>query len=320
MWHRNIQPQGSAFDSSGLYFGSVDPFTLLNIATYLKPCRWEIDEGRKLGAIMCSWHDDYLGEDTLQLFRNEAFFPAMVAYSDLLWNSREADQPEYFSNLPSVGTPDFERARELERRVLVQRDRALGAFRHPFAFVRQTDMRWRVSEANGQVVAKDVAQGTVYGTRKDVNSSAVMETWIKSPADQEIGAWIGFTSFGRSGGKCRGFPSAGEWALNAKATVAVNGAAVPPPAWVRAAYAGKRDVTHPEEPTSSFYSELPFTNEEYFMREPTRIRLKKGWNHVKLTTTGDRSGKWRATFVPVAGTSEHPREVEGLAYSSDPQQ
>ena len=333
MWHRNIEPKGPAFDSSGLYFGSLDPFTVLNVATYLKPCRWEVDAANKLGAIMCSWHDDYLGEDTYALFRNEAFFPAMVACSDLLWNSRETDEPEFFSNLPDVGTPSFVRAQELERRMLAQRDRVLKGFRHPFAFVKQTDMRWRISDTAGKVLAKDVAQGTVYvwadssptcrskGFFGEKTGTVVLETWIRSPKDQTVGAWIGFTGYARSGGRCRGFPAAGEWTPGGKVTVEVNGAVVPPPAWAHADCAGKPDVTHPEEPTSSFYTELPFAGEEYFMREPTPLALRAGWNHVKLTVGRNRTRygeRWMATFVPVAGTSDHPREVEGLEYSSEP--
>jgi len=334
MWHRNIEPKGAAFDSSGLYFGSLDPFSVLNVATFLKPCRWEVDEKLKLGAIMCSWHDDYLGEDTFALFRNEAFFPALVAYSDLLWNSREKDEPEFFSNLPEVGSDGFVRAQALERRMLAQRDRVLKDFRHPFAFVRQTDLRWRISDEQGKLLAKDVAQGTVYvwvnstptftpkGFFDKPTGTVVLETWIRSPRDQQVGAWIGFTGYGRSGGRRRGFPAAGEWSPAGKVKVELNGEIVQPPAWVRAEYAGKPDVTHPEEPTSSFYSELPFAGEEYFMREPTRIALKEGWNHVKLTVGKNRTRwgeHWQATFVPVAGTSDHPHEVGGLVYSSEPQ-
>lgn len=334
MWHRNIDPTGPAFDTCGLYFGSLDPFTVLNVATFLKPCRWETDDANKLGAVMCSWHDDYLGEDTSVLFRNEAFFPCLVAYSDLLWNSREKDEPEFLSNLPDVGTPQFARARETERRMLVQRDKVLGpGFRHPFAFVRQTDMRWRVSDDKGRLLAKDIAQGTVYfwvnstptytpkGFYDKSQGTLVMETWIKSPSDRDVGAWIGFTGYARSGGRRRGFPAAGEWKPGGKATVELNGQVVPPPIWAHADYAGKPDVTHPEEPTSSFYTELPFAGEEYFMREPARIHLKAGWNHVKLTVSKDRNRwgeHWMATFVPVAGTSDRPREIPDLEYSSNP--
>jgi hypothetical protein len=58
-------------------------------------------------------------------------------------------------------------------------------------------------------------------------------------------------------------------------------------------------------------------------RPPTPIRLKKGWNHVKLRIPHDRpqmSKVWKGMFCPVAGTSEHPREVPGLVYSAQPRQ
>ena len=57
------------------------------------------------------------------------------------------------------------------------------------------------------------------------------------------------------------------------------------------------------------------------MREPTRIRLKKGWNHVRITVPHTQdlyAYDWVATFVPVEGSTARPREVEGLEYSSDP--
>ena len=334
VWHWTTEPTGPAFDTSGLYFGSTEPFSVLNVATFAKPCRWNVAEENKLGAVMCSWHDDCLGEDTHAVFRNEAFFPCVVAYSDLLWNSRDEAHPEYFSNLPALGTPLFARAQELERRVLAQRDRVLGAgFPHPFAFVKQTDMRWRVSDESGRVLAKDIAQGTVYvwvyatptrtakGFCDKPTGTVTLETWIRSPADREVGAWIGFTDYCRSGGRNRGFPAAGEWMPGGKAKVELNGTVIPPPAWARADLAAMKNVTHPEEPTSSYFTELPFEDEEYFMREPTKIRLAKGWNHVKLTVSKTRrhyNEHWLATFVPVEGTSAHPREVEGLEYSSDP--
>ena len=62
-------------------------------------------------------------------------------------------------------------------------------------------------------------------------------------------------------------------------------------------------MAHPEEPSSNNVSEQPFTNEEYWMREPTPIALNAGWNHVKITLPHavDRYNyHWVATFVPVA--------------------
>ena len=80
-------------------------------------------------------------------------------------------------------------------------------------------------------------------------------------------------------------------------------------------------MTHPEEPTSDNIAETPFTNEEYFMRPPTEISLKAGWNHVRLTVPKSIGDEWlyywTSTFVPVTLES-HPREVPGLEFSSEP--
>ena len=69
-------------------------------------------------------------------------------------------------------------------------------------------------------------------------------------------------------------------------------------------------------PYSTDLLEKPLVDELYTLRPPTSITLKKGWNHVRLVLP--RGGRWGASFCPVAGTSEHPREVEGLEYSSEP--
>ena len=94
---------------------------------------------------------------------------------------------------------------------------------------------------------------------------------------------------------------------------------VPAPEW---ANPGLRYVMdHVDEPSSNNVAETPFTNEEWFMREPTPIVLKSGWNHVRLTVpklVGDQwKYDWTATFVPVT-LERFPREVAGLEYSAQP--
>ena len=328
------EPDESAFDTVGLYFGNNDLLNILNIAAFSKPFRYEMPEVQKLGPVMCSWHDDMLGEDTSILLRNNFFAPAIVMYSSLMWEKRDVDRPEYMVKLPKPGTVDFDHVRRFENRIAVHRDRVLEDLDMPFSFVRQTHMRWRVSDGKGCVVAKDVPQGTVYVRRwlRDVESDstnsfiaaktgvAILETWIRSDIDREIGAWIGFTHFRRSGGRRIGLPSLGEWdAVTKGIKVEVNGSIVPPPVWGRPGPVFS--MQHPEEPTSSYVSELPFTNEEYWMREPTKVHLRKGWNHVKISLphAADRYGyNWVGTFIPVSGTTARPKEVDGLEYSSEP--
>lgn len=70
--------------------------------------------------------------------------------------------------------------------------------------------------------------------------------------------------------------------------------------------------------------EEPFTDQDYFMREPAPILLREGRNHVKLTlpmtepVKGWRAQQWVGTFIPLVGSTDHPQEVPGLEYSSDP--
>jgi len=218
--------------------------------------------------------------------------------------------------------------------IIVHRDRIFADFKYPFCFLKQTDMRWRLSHADGRLIAKDIAQATVFPFRKkdmplnyvdEDHGDVVMETWIRSPKDQEIGAWIGFTAYDRDHGRGRahGTPSQGQW-NNVGATVEVNGEQIPPPRW--------ENPDLPDEGTNWVplikyqypIDEVPFRNEEYYMREPTKVWLRQGWNHVKLHLPMPHAvnwvwrRQWVGTFVPVAGTTDHPHEVEGLEYSCEP--
>ena len=64
-------------------------------------------------------------------------------------------------------------ARELERIMALHRDTFFADFRFPFPFVRQTDMRWRITDlATGQVIATDVPQATIWiVNRRDAKGS-----------------------------------------------------------------------------------------------------------------------------------------------------
>ena len=320
------------FDMTARYIDVIDPLELLRMAAYAKPCPWDVPEANKLGALIGCWHDDALSTPD-QLFVNNAVYPAMVANADAFWCGRREHRPEFLLRSPAAGDPALAHAVDLERRVLAQRDRVLGAdFAHPFAFVRQTDLRWRLSYADGTLIAKDVPQATLrlhsrgkagcYCPR--TNATVIAETWIRSPVAQTVGAWIGFTGLSRSSGRAcdSPTPAQGEWNRHG-ASVELNGVRLQPPDWQMP---GLR-TTEEERKVQNFWSfaatstTIPWTNEEYYMRPPRPIALKEGWNHVKLTIPAPDPERWAdrhewcATFVPVLGTSEHPREVPGLDYA-----
>ena len=300
------------------YINHIDPFEMLNAAAFQQPCPWGSKENRR-GKMISAWHDDVIAESE-DYFRQVPVFAAVTMYSDAFWLGRKEHKPTYFSHLPQPGTDDFAFAQDIERRTLAQRDRVLKDLRHPFTYVAQTQMRWRLSTPDGTVVAKNIPQATVYPHRVLFNDSyiaadegtAILETWIRSPREQIVQAWIGATGFARSNGRWVDgpVPAAGEWNRHG-ATVEVNGEKVKAPTWAHSGLKGEGS------------RETPPVDEEYFYRPPAQVALKAGWNHVKITLPKPKTDfvgqKWLGTFVPMSGTSEHPREVAGLEYSANPQ-
>ena len=314
-------------DYTRLYNGGWSPFDTLSHVVFANPRHWTSEGSRQLGAIGCTWHDDNVGEDTSQLFRECAVFPSLLGLGDNFWSGRSADRTEFFARLPTLGDSVFAEARELESRMVRHRDVFFADFRYAFPFVRQTGMRWRVTDlTTGRVVARDVPQGSVWirNRRIEANSlikaktgSALLETWIRSRDDRMVGAWIDcagyFGCYTRLGGST---PHTGEW-NRAGARVLVNGIAIDPPNWKQP---GMKSTTPAEReqdiPYSTDLLEKPLVDELPTLRQPTKIALKKGWNYVRIELPAAKH--WGATFCLVDGTSEHPREVDGLEYSSEP--
>ena len=136
-----------------------------------------------------------------------------------------------------------------------------------------------------------------------------------------VGAWIGFTDYTRDHGRAYSAPTPaeGQWSRHG-AKVEINGAEVPPPKWKKPGQKAGGNVKY------LLYvhelDEIPFEDEEYYMREPTPITLRKGWNHVKLTVPmtdpARNHAPWVATFAPLLGTTARPREVPGLEFRAEP--
>lgn len=321
VWYDNhvTNSTHAAFDAARMYNGSWSPFEVLTMSAFVKPCRWAIDDARKLGAITCTWHDDNVGEDTYRLFVDAMVFPTIMLFGDNYWRGRATDEPAFQRRLPPVGDPRFAFAADLERRAVAQRNRNLDDFRFPFPFLAQTAMRWRLTALDGKILVTDVPQGIL----KNVNALlpkerhqkglVTAETWIKSPKRQAVGAWIDFTHFGCAYGRGR-LPDYGQW-RGVDEKVELNGRELPPPVWKRPGVKARTSRRKDQAvPYSDDLLETPFTDEGCVRRDPYPILLEKGWNHVRLTFHPG-SG---ATFMPFIGPSERPREIPGLEFSSSP--
>ena len=338
LWTDKVSPErnpGAYFDAIGMYIEDFDPFELLSVAVYHKAARWHDAGDLNQGAIFCAWHDGFVGLPDENLLRNQPVFPSCVLFGDAYWHGRDNDLPQFRKCLPLGGDPLLAEAVDIERRTVAQRDRALSDLKHPFHFLRQTGMRWRLTQVDGTLIAKDIAQATISPGRlkgadgqyllSPTNGTVVAETWIKSPRDQSVGAWIGFTGISRDHGLVYSapLPDMGEWnRFGAKAEL--NGEPIEPPRWKRPGLKKGKAIAD-WTPAWTLYEadEEPFTDQEYFMREPTPIRLRRGWNHVRLTIPNPAAGgktrhRWTGTFIPVEGATDHPREVQGLEYASVP--
>ena len=331
VWHDNYVTNSvhPSFDAAGMYFMNMSPFRLLTCAAFQRPCTWDVPSSRILGAIACCWHDDNLGEDTMRLFRNVAVVPAILGFADNFWRGRAAKRRDLMRKMPRPGTEEFAFAQDLERRLIAQRGLLREDVGLPFPFLRQTDMRWRLSDETGRVFARDVAQAEI-----DLNACAaatgscvVAETWIRSPRRRDVGAWIGMTRTG--GAYIRTdiglMPERGEWSSSGS-TVEVNGVRVPPPDW---RHPGARVRESRDADGKSYrgivYSddlcETPIDDEWYFVRPPSRVELKEGWNHVRIAVRRAArrfEAQWCCTFAVFDGDSAHPVEIPDLEYSSDP--
>lgn len=317
LWMGARDPRGDKcayIDSQNSYYiNHVDPEELLSVAAYQQPCRWGSRE-EHLGAIIGVWHDDRIA-DTEDVARMNAVYPAVVLLSDNFWRGRERDEPSLYARLPHPSDGRFALAADLERRVLVHRDRLLRKNGHPFPYVAQTRMRWRMTDAeSAETLARDIPQATIYPRHFWFPASAyvvknngvvVLETWIEAERDIECGAWIGMTGFSRSDGRSRDAPTParGQWNKHG-AKIEINGESVEPPEWKHPGMGG-----NPKE--------IPLADEDYWYRPPTPVKFRKGVNHVRMTLPKRGGWKWIGTFVPVLGTSDAPAEVPGLKYYSE---
>ena len=310
-------------EASGMYIDTIDPMEMLSIAASRKICNWSEETGEGLGGVVCAWHDDYAGGGKMTL-RNQAVLPAISLFGDNFWRGRKEAGIDI---------------KDLERRCIAQRDYIFNDLPYPFHFVEQTQLHWRITLEDGTVLSEDYNGATAFmwkfasageeGSQEPVatassltdlrTGTAIMETWVWSPERQTIGAWIGFTDFCRDHGRAGRFPTPrlGEWSADG-AQVFINGNELEPPVWQKPG-----QMPGPDVPYLMYVheiDEIPFVDEEYYMREPSEVELNKGWNHIRLVVPmpvkAQRHYPWVATFVPVNGPTDHPSEVKGLRFQS----
>ena len=333
------QPGIPAIDSRFHYLNHFDTFAdivgLYNSRIYGQP------EGSDdlAGTILAIWNDRMVlpEEDNI---RQNHLYPNMLAIADRAWRGGGT---EYFDKngtiLPTDGGEEFQSFANFESRMLEHKEKYFQGY--PFAYVKQTNVKWRISDAfpnegdlkktfppeeglqssytyDGKTYASREAIGAgiylrhVWGTfvpgfYKDPqeNHTAYAWTWVWSPKEQEAGAWIETQNYGRSEMDLP--PLQGTWDYKGS-RIWVNDNEIMPPVWT---------ATHREKS-----NEVLLGNENCVNRPPHIIHLQKGWNKVllklpvgKFSSPEVRLVKWMFTFVFV--TPDGEKALDGLIYSPD---
>ena len=340
LWSGNGHPKKDHpyIDSRLNYLNHLDPLAGIAQLYFDRICNAEHVDSLALGGILCCWNDNNVSND-YDILRLNPVYPGMLTYSEASWKGQKSDVgANYLAKLPSPENPLYQEFQDFEERLIRHRDLYFQG--KSFPYVRQSQIEWKLIgpfdnhgnvnqtyaveklvEMSYSVEGKEYKWvgpcfgGTIhilhffgypsYYSEKQGTVYALTNIW--SPKNQETGCWIGFHDWSRSGGRRGGpFPELGKWhKTNPK--VWVNGETVEPPRWKNPGMAVKTE-------------EIPFEDENYAIREPAKIWLKKGWNQVLLKVPQDgTSWKWMFTFVPVRIENRMIKEVEGLRYSINPQ-
>jgi hypothetical protein len=338
LWSSNGKPkEGHRYIDSRLnYLNHLDPLAGVVQLYFDRICNAPKGDSLRLGGILCCWNDNNVTEE-YDIIRQNPVYPGMLAYSETSWKGQPVDFGEQFlAKLPSPESSLFQEFQEFENRLVEHRDRYFRG--KPFLYVKQTGILWKIYgpfdhqgevdrnfkgeeafEKNIPVEYRNYAKtGPVYGGTIHVRHFFGFPSWfsekqgtvfastnIWSPINQEVGCWIGFHDWSRSGGRRGGpFPQQGQW-HNTSPKIWLNRKLIEPPVWKNPGLVEKTE-------------EVPFTDENYFFREPAKITLKKGWNEVVLKVPqGGTSWKWMFTFVPVKIENGQIKEVDGLRFSVD---
>jgi len=337
LWALHEGREGHRFiDSRANYINHLDPFAGMARLFYQQPCRQAVGDNFALGGILCAWPDNNV-QNERDLLRQNPIYPSIVFYSDAIWKGRQNDKKEYWAKLPSPQTVDFEDFKKFEEKVIVHRNEFFQG--KEFPYVEQTNIIWNligpfdhqgdlsksfpIEDSIKEKYTVDQqefiwsgphAGGTIHlnhffgfiSITNEKTGTYYAYTNIYSPDNRDQDFWIGFQGWSRSGGRRGGpTPKIGQWhTTNPK--IWVNDQAILPPIWQQPNLGVKTD-------------EIPFIDEDYFYRKPTKISLKKGWNKVLLKIPqGDTSWKWMFTCVPVDINSTDIREVKNLKYNINP--
>lgn len=293
------------------------------------------------GTVSAVWNDTKTATET-DIIRQNNFYPNVLASAERAWRGGGRQYIESGGTTLLNRGAEYEAFADFERRLLFHKDHSLQS--EPIAYVRQTDVRWRITDPfpnggnnalalppetadedplpasftyNGATYATHLATGAGIYLRHiwhptvpsffaspANNQTAYAWTYVYSPTEQAAGAQIEFYTYSRSGNEVA--PPAGAWDRRGS-KVWLNGEEIPAPAWAQPGASIPQDD-----------GVKGLTNENLTARDVVRVKLRAGWNKVFLrlphvSNGGTGRDKWQFTFVLTDTLGLHA--LDGITYS-----
>ena len=299
-------------------------------------CYYQSDGSREMaGGVVCVWTDRILPEQK-DIIEDNNFWATMLANSERLWQGGRTGYIEQAGCALANDGDIYERFRNWEDRFLFYKGGMLKT--EPIPYVRQTNVRWRVTDAipNGgdktktfapETELKDsyVIDGATYNTQivtgasvylrhtwpdnvpglftKAAGNTAYAWTYVYSPVEQDAAALIEFQNYERSWHDSA--PSLNNWDKKGS-RIWLNDSELAAPVW--------------QNPGKATTFETLLTNENFTGRDPYAIHLNAGWNKVFMklpyvNVSDIRLNRWMWTFVIT--TPDGAKAIDGLVYSPD---
>ncbi len=314
----------------------ADPVGLFRSTIYHEP------QGTKdvVGSITALWNDRKMATEE-DIVRQNNFYVVALVNSERAWVGGRKQYIEQGGAMLPLAGEEFNDFADWEQRFLLHKNGILKDESIPY--VRQTNIRWRITEPmphGGDVDAvlpPETAEpaksyqykGKTYGTRQAVGAAVYLRhswgdyvkalfknspadnvtsyayTYVYSPVEQTVGAFIEFQTYGRS--EVYASPMPGEWDRKGS-DIWINDQRIDPPTWIGSTTPGS--INH----------EDLLGNQNFTAREPSRVQLKEGWNKVLIKLPychlpNIRLNQWMFTFVLT--DLEGKNALDGVIYSPD---
>ena len=310
-------------DSYMGYLNHSNPVNNMHRHFLHQMCAAEKSSECALGGILCLWNDVRL-ESEEQLFPVNGMPIVMLPFAERAWVGGKGYGLDYDMLVPGPENQGHHDLVAFEKKLVYHRD-------HQFKdvdchWVANAHIPWQVTiPAKKGTKMEDMKWEKAYGGSVNLHAFAkahdgdtsaeriaYLKTEIYSEEDREISAWVSLETPSRSTRRSAGIGEQGEWETGGKVTI--NGEpVVPPTPWNEPGMYSYHFSTYKYPDIQN----LAWTNEQLFwMREPAKIKLKKGWNTLLIEAPLHyQTPFWYVSFSPVeVGKDGRWTEVKGLQY------